>query len=186
MAYIRGNDTIRGTDVTFYLEIQKENGDYEQLEFMHAKNWETTVEFNKDDVPRIGTRVVGKKNGTLTYSGSCTLYYMDPTLRQVFLNFVNTGLWPSISACVINYDKDSRAQYQVAVHRGIKFDSMVISKFDAESTSLEEDMDFTFEEVSIPEQFKRFEGETEEQQYSDHFDQLYPGVIDNLKDQYGQ
>ena len=57
---IRGNDTIRGTDVTFTIDI-----DGERHDFIHAKNWETTAEFNKDDVPRIGTRIVGKKNGTI-------------------------------------------------------------------------------------------------------------------------
>lgn len=150
---IRGNDTIRGTDVTFTIDI-----DGERHDFIHAKNWETTAEFNKDDVPRIGTRIVGKKNGTITYSGSCNVYYCDPTLRRVFLNFVNTGYWPEITATVRNYDKDSRAGAQTTIHHGIKFDSITISKFDAESTMLDEDIDFTFESVDIPEEFTELPG----------------------------
>lgn len=174
MAFIRGNDTVRGTDVTFYLEIENfETGKFDRYEFMHAKNWETTVEFNKDDVPRIGTRVVGKKNGTLTYSGSCTIYYMDPTLRKVFLKFAETGAWPQITAIVDNQDRDSNSGEQIAIHRGIKFDSMIISKFDAESTSLEEDLDFTFEEVSIPYSFNPVSGvDSESPNWGDNADEL--------------
>lgn len=158
MKIIRGNDTIRGTDVTFTMEIDGKN-----YEFAHAKNWETTAEFNKDDVPRIGTRVVGKKNGTISYSGSCTCYYMDPKLRDVFMEFIRTGYWPEITATVHNHDKDSRAcdnsehGGQVAIHKGIKFDSITLSKFDAESTMLDEDLDFTFESVEIQHGFTPIE-----------------------------
>lgn len=153
---IRGNDVIRGTDVTFYLMIKQPGGtpdDYVRYDFLHAKNWEASAELNKEDVPRIGTRVVGKKNGTIAYSGSCNVYYMDPTVRQIFMDYVNTGIWPDISAVVINYDQDSGAGRQIAVHRGVKFDTIILSKFDAESTMLDEDLDFTFESVEYMNHF---------------------------------
>lgn len=150
---IRGNDTIRGTDVTFTIEI-----DGERHDFIFATQWETTADFNKDDVPRIGTRIVAKKNGTITLSGSCKCYYMDPRFRRIFVNFVKTGYWPEITATVRNYDQDSRAGAQTSVHKGIKFDSLTLSKFDAESTMLDEDLDFTFEEYLLPEEFDELPG----------------------------
>lgn len=161
--FIRGNDTVRGTDATFYMEIEEINpdgtrGEKKRYDFMHAKNFESSAEITSDDVPRIGTRVVGKKNGTITYSGSATVYYMDPRLRKVFMDYVNTGIWPDITATVINYDKDSRAGGQTVIHKGVKFDSIIMSKFDAESTMLDEDMDFTFEEIVIQEPFDALPG----------------------------
>lgn len=157
--FIRGNDTIRGTDATFYMEIADvETGEKKRYDFIHAKNFESSAEISSDDVPRIGTRVVGKKNGTVTYSGSATLYYMDPQLKKVFMDFVRTGIWPDMTATVINYDKDARSGSQVVVHKGVKFDSITIAKFDAESTMLDEDIDFTFEEVIITDPFDSLPG----------------------------
>ena len=161
--WIRGNDTVRGTDATFYMEIEEINEDgsrgaKKRYDFIHAKNFESTAEISSDDVPRIGTRVVGKKNGTITYSGSANVYYCDPRLRKVFSDYVNTGIWPEITATVINYDKDSRAGSQTTVHKGVKFDSITLAKFDAESTMLDEDIDFTFEEVIITDAFDALPG----------------------------
>lgn len=148
MPFIRGNDVVAGTDVEIIMEIEGK-----RYSLLYAKNWETTAETTQDDVPRIGTRVVGSKNGTVKFTGSMTVYYMDPTLRRVYMDYVKNRKWPEIIAIVRNEDKESRSGAQTAVHTGIKFSKVTISKFDAESSMLDEDIDFTFEEADIPEEF---------------------------------
>ena len=150
---IRGNDTIRGTDVTFTLEV-----DDERRNMIMAKSFDSSVDFNQEDVSRIGTRIVAQKNGTVALSGSCTIYYCDPIVRRIVKNFIDTGYWPDITAIVRNYDKDSRAGAQTTILNDIKFSKATIAKFDADSNMLDEDIDFTFESFDLPEEFTPLPG----------------------------
>lgn len=152
---IRGNDTIRGTDVTFTLEV-----DDERRNMIMAKNFDSSVDFNQDDVERIGTRIVAQKNGTVSLSGSATLYYMDPIVRRITKDYIDTGYWPEITAIVRNYDKDAydRVGAQTAILHSIKFSKATIAKFDAGSNMLDEDIDFSYESFDLPEEFKPVPG----------------------------
>lgn len=150
---IRGNDTVRGTDVSFIVEV-----DGQRYDFIHAKNFESKADINQDEVPRIGTRIVAHKNGTINYTGTATVYYMDPVVRRLFIAYKDTGYWPEIIMTVRNWDQDSRAVAQTTVHRSVQFTSLTMAKFDAESTMLDEDIEFTYDDVAFPEEFTSLPG----------------------------
>lgn len=144
--YIEGNDTIRGTDATIIFEIEKDN-EIKRYLLTQVTNFETDADITTDPVPRIGTRTVGHKNGQVEYSGSMTMYYGSPVIPKLFFEYVETGNWPMIRALVENEDRDSNAGNQTMVYSGLRFNTVPLSRANAEDTMMTVDIDFTFDSV---------------------------------------
>lgn len=154
MAYIEGYDTVRGTDVTITMQI-----DDEVFDLYKATNFESSADITLDSVPRIGNRTVAHKISNIEITGSMTVYYGDPEVRRVFISYVNSGKWPDITVTVRNEDKDSGVGAQTVIYKHVKFNSIPLASFDAETTSLQEDIEFYADEILIPEEFNHLPGE---------------------------
>lgn len=148
MPFIRGNDVNRGTDVKFLVEVNGRRRDY-----IFATDFESKIALNNVDVPRICTREQGKKAGTVTMTGTATVYYMDPETRRIVLDYVRTGVWPNIVMIVRNEDKDSRSGAQTVIHNNVKFDEITLSKFGASTDLLDEQITFSYDTPEITEEF---------------------------------
>lgn len=140
--YIDAKDTIRGTDgeIMFYADDQEYN-------FFHITQLEATASLTVDEVPRIGTRTVGHKVSTISYEGSCTGYYGDPVVRDIFLEYASGGKLPKMSIKIKNNDVDSQFGSQTILLENVMFSSVTIAQIDAGTTMLEEDFDFTFDKA---------------------------------------
>lgn len=150
---ILGPDTIRGTDVTCKMEV-----DDKRYNLLHPISCEATGELSQEDVVRIGDRNVDHKNGTINNSGTMEAYYGDPTIRRIFLDYVNSGRWPDITIIIRNADMDSRVGAQTTVLSGVKFTSINWAKFDAATTMLQETFEFTFRSAKVSEEFTYLPG----------------------------
>lgn len=148
MSYIQGKDTIRGTDGEVILKV---NG--EEHNFIHLTQLTITGELDEDEVVRIGTRTKGHKTNTIGFSASGTGYYGDPTIRKAMLNYINGGSYPEMEILLTNYDPETQAQLQTLVCTGVKCTSFVLGEIDASANMLEEDFDFTIENVQIKDHF---------------------------------
>ena len=59
---------------------------------------------------------------------------------------------------ITNEDPSSAAGKQTVVLIGCNIDGGVLAKFDADGEYLDEDMDFTFEDFSMPDKFELLNG----------------------------
>lgn len=151
--YIEGYQTVRGTDATVTFEI-----DGRRIDLFQIKNFDSNANITLDEVPRIGTRTVGHKVSTITFEGSFTAYHGSPEARKMFLNYIATGRWPIITITTRLEDKDTGIGALTVVHKNVHFSTIPLAKIDAESTSLEEDYDFTCDSIEIPEEFANVKG----------------------------
>lgn len=151
--YIEGYQTVRGTDATVTVDI-----DTKRINLFQVKNFDSNANITLDEVPRIGTRTVGHKLSTITYEGSFTAYHGSPEARRAFLQYVATGKWPNIQITTRLEDKDTGIGALTVVHKFVHFSTVPLAKIDAETTSLEEDFDFTCDTVEIPEEFQNLPG----------------------------
>lgn len=151
--FIEGYQTVRGTDATVTMEI-----DDRRIDLFQVKNFDSNANITLDEVPRIGTRTVGHKVSTITYEGSFTAYHGSPEARQLFLQYVATGRWPRITITTRVEDKDTGIGALTVVHKNVHFSTMPLAKIDAETTSLEEDFDFTCDSVEVPEEYANIAG----------------------------
>ena len=151
MKTLNAPDTISGREGRAYAKI---NGNNEELFF--AKSVEASVEKSKSEVKAIGKRMTGHKTTGANGTGSMTLYYLTPLLRQMLKEWKDTGVAVYFDLVVENDDPASSAGKQSILLMGCNLDSVVLTKLDGDSDDpLEEDADFTFEDFDILEAFNK-------------------------------
>lgn len=78
-----------------------------------------------------------------------TVYYVTSEFRKYAEIYKNTGKDFYFEMQITNDDSNSSASRQSVILKGVNLNSIVLAKLDADSSVLEEDMDFTFEDYSI-------------------------------------
>ena len=146
--FLRAGDTISGQEGTAQAII---NGQVEQL-FM-LKSLEATAEKRKEAVRTIGHRAEQHKAAGWSGSGSMVIYYTTSLFRRLMLDYIKNGRDVYFDIIVTNDDPTSTIGRQTVALHGCNLDSVVMASLDVDSPTLEEDVDFTFDDVSLLEAF---------------------------------
>lgn len=125
---------------------------------MHAKNIETTISYDKEQVAILGKRGKGNRKTGETYAGTMTLYYVDSTFRKLAEKYKDSGKDFYFDMTITNEDKTTRTGKQIITLRDCNFDEIVLAKLDADSSVLEEDVSFTFEDYIVDTEFTELAG----------------------------
>lgn len=148
MAYLRAGDTISGQEGKATAVI---DGNVQDLFFV--KTVEATFEKNKSEVKTLGHRGVQHKGTGWSGSGSMTLYYVTSLFRKMALEYAKNGKDTYFDMTVVNEDPTSSIGKQTVVLYNCNIDSVILAKLDTDSDSLEEDLDFTFDDFDILDSF---------------------------------
>lgn len=148
MSFLKSGDTISGQEGRAYATI---NGQVEEM--FYVKTIEATAEKNKAEVRTLGRRGVQHKATGWTGTGSMTIFYVTTRFRQLMLNYIKTGVDTFFDVTITNEDPTSTIGAQTITLLGVNLDSVVMASLDTESDALEEDVDFTFEDVDIGQSF---------------------------------
>ncbi|EKZ7015251.1 phage tail tube protein [Listeria monocytogenes] len=149
MGYLKANDVISGREGTAYMTINGRN-----IEMFFLKNIEATVELVKTEVSALGKRMNQQKTTGATGSGSMTIHKVTSEFAKIAIDYLKKGTVPDITIKVTNNDPASTIGRQSTLLKGIVFDSIPIAKLDIESETLDEDVDFTFDDADLLEMFK--------------------------------
>lgn len=125
---------------------------------MNAINVEAHIDKDKVEVPVLGRRMKGHKTVGLSGSGSATFHYNQTVMRQLLADYKDTGIDPYFEMQITNDDKTSNTGRQTIVLMDCNTDGGILAKFDADGGTLDEDMNFTFEDFKIPESFTLLNG----------------------------
>lgn len=153
---MNGKDAVYGSLAECYVTI-----DGIRYNFMQAINLEASFSKNKTEVPILGKTAKGHKAGGWSGSGSATFHYNTSIFRKLFYRYKDTGEDIYFDIQVTNEDPTSSVGRQTVVLIGCNLDGGVLAKFDADSDYLDEEMDFTFEDFEIPEEFSLLAGMAE-------------------------
>lgn len=126
--------------------------------FMQAINVEAKFEKNKTEVPVLGRPGKGNKATGWKGTGSATFHYNTSIFRQMMLDYKESGQDTYFEMQITNEDKTSSVGRQTIVLMDCNIDGGILAKFDADGEYLDEDMDFTFEDFSMPESFAELDG----------------------------
>ncbi len=148
MAILNAKDTINGTQGTCFAVI-----DNTRTELMQVKNITATVEKNKTEIPILGITGKQHKAGGWKGTGKMTAYYISSMFRKMMLDYIKTGKDTYFELMVTNEDPTSGTGSQTVVLKGVNLDSVVFTKLDVEKEALDEDMEFTFNDVDILDTF---------------------------------
>ena len=129
-----------------------------RLNFMQAINVEANFEKTKSEVPILGKTGKGNKSTGWTGSGSATFHYNTSIFRKLMQRHKETGEDIYFDMQVTNEDPTSSVGRQTVILKDCNIDGGVLAKFDADGEYLDEDMDFTFEDFEMPEEFAMLDG----------------------------
>lgn len=149
MGFLRADDTISGKEGRAYATI---NGRVEEMFFI--KQLEATIEKEKAEVKTLGRRGTQHKATGWSGSGSMTIYYVTTLFRQLMLDYIKTGKDTYFDVTIVNEDPTSSIGRQTVVLKNVNLDSVIVAKLDTESDALDEDVDFTFDDVDVLDSFR--------------------------------
>ncbi|WP_226000891.1 phage tail tube protein [Paenibacillus sp. BJ-4] len=148
MAYLKAGDTISGQEGRAFATI---NGNVEEM--FYIKTLEAKAEKEKTDVKTLGKRGTQHKANGWSGSGSMTIYYTTTRFRQLMLDYIKTGKDTYFDIMIVNEDPSSSIGKQTVVLKSVNLDSVIMAKVDTDSEVLDEDIDFTFDDVDVPDSF---------------------------------
>lgn len=126
--------------------------------FMQAINLEANFKKTKTKIPILGKTGKGNKATGWEGTGSATFHYNTSVFRKMMLDYAKTGKDTYFEMQIINEDPTSDAGRQEIILTGCNIDGGILAKFDADAEYLDEDMDFTFEDASMPTEFMELSG----------------------------
>lgn len=153
MPSLRANDTISGTQADCYVTL-----DGNRYFLMQAKNIEGNIEKNKTQVGVLGKTMKGNKSGSAQGSGSATFYMNTSVFREKMIEYIKTGRDFYFDMQISNNDPGSAAGRQTTILKDCNIDGLTMAMFDVDTEVLEEDFDFTFEDVDMPDKFNLLDG----------------------------
>ncbi|MDP4153678.1 MAG: phage tail tube protein [Bacillota bacterium] len=125
---------------------------------MSAIKLEAKFEKNKSEVPILGRTGKGNKATSWKGTGSATFHYNTSIFRELLYRYKNSGEDIYFDIQITNEDPTSSVGRQTIILKDCNVDGGILTKFDAGSEYLDEDMDFTFEDFEMPEQFTKMSG----------------------------
>ena len=126
--------------------------------FMQAIDLEANIKKTKTEVPILGKTGRGNKSTGWKGSGKATFHYNTSIFRKLLQKYKDSGEDIYFDIQVTNEDPTSSVGRQTVILKDCNLDGGVITKFDADSEYLEEELEFTFEDFEIPEVFKNLNG----------------------------
>lgn len=150
---MRGRDAISASLAECYVTL-----DGVRYNLMQAINVEATMEKTKTEVPILGKSGKGNKAAGWTGTGSATFHFNTSIFRKFMKHYKDTNEDFYFDMQITNEDPSSAVGSQTIILNDCNLDSIVLAKFDADGEYLEEDIDFTFEDWDMPEEFLELEG----------------------------
>ena len=146
--FLKAGDTISGQEGTAQANI---NGQIHDLFF--TKSIEATAEKNKTEVKTLGKRGTQHKACGWSGSGSMTIYYVTSLFRKLMIEYIKTGKDTYFDLIITNEDATSTVGKQTMVLYNCNIDSTILAKLDVESEVLDEELEFTFDDADLLDEF---------------------------------
>lgn len=146
---IQAEDTINGREGVATAEI-----DGRVVELMELSNITATMEKNKTEFKAMGQRNTQNKATGWTGTGSATVRYVSSRWAKLMEKYAKTGKDTYFTIVITNDDPGSKAGKQVVQLLGCNIDSIDLAKLDIDAEILEQDVNFTFNDFNILNEFK--------------------------------
>lgn len=148
MTILQAEDAVNGREGVATAEI---NG--EVVELMELANLNINIEKTKTEFKAMGTRNTQNKTTGWKGTGSGNVRYVSSRWAKLMQDYVKTGKDTYFTIVVTNEDPGSATGKQVIQVLGCNLDSLDIAKLDIDADVLDQDIDFTFNDFNILQEF---------------------------------
>lgn len=154
MATLKAWDAINGALGTCFLTV---NGKKEEM--LYVKDIEAKIKKNKTEIKVLGQTGTKHKSNGWSGSGTMKLYYSSTKFRNLMLDYVKTGKDVYFEIVIENNDPSSDIGRQSVALKQVNIDNVTMAKLDINSTELDEEVSFTFNDIDILKSFNDVVGE---------------------------
>lgn len=147
-------DAVAGSMASAYMTTDEGN----RYCLMQLYNFESSMEINLTEVPILGKTGKGNKPAGWTGTWKGTAHYNQSVIRQMLLEYKKTGKMRPFDLVITNEDPTTEVGRQTIVLRGCLAKGGILAKFDADSETLDEDIEGTFDDWDMPETFSLLKG----------------------------
>lgn len=144
----KGSDVISAKKAECLITI-----DDRRYNFGQMIDLEATIDKNKVEVPILGKTMTSHKTVGMSGEFSGTMHYNQSVLRQITLEYKKSGKDIYFEIQMTNEDPETDLGRQTLILKDCNLDGVTLAKFDADGEYLDEDIDGTFEDFSMPESF---------------------------------
>ncbi len=130
----------------------------ERLLLFQLKNFTADDDIDKLEIDRLGATRKGYRDGTTSGKWSATLYYNTDEFRKIAYKYRKTGKMTYFDLQITNDDPNSEAGRHTIILKDCLLDKIPWAKLDVENKVLDEEISGTFDDIEMPEVFKRLEG----------------------------
>lgn len=148
MNWLKAGDTISGQEGRAFTTI---DGNVEEA--FYIKNFEAKANKEKTDVKTLGKRGTQHKANGWSGDGSMNIYYVTSLFRKLMYEYIKTGKDTYFDVMVVNEDPSSSIGKQTVVVKDVNLNSVVMAKLDTDSNVLDEDVDFTWDDIEVLDTF---------------------------------
>lgn len=145
---LNAGDTISGQEGKATAKI---NGEVKDM--FYIKTLEATCEKNKQEVRTLGKRGVQHKTTGWSGTGSMTIYYVTSEFVRMAKEYIKNGVDTYFTVTIENNDPTSSIGKQTVTLFDVNVDSIPVAKLAVEDEVLECDMDFTFDDLDLIDEF---------------------------------
>lgn len=153
-AFMKAADAISGSEGTLYANI-----DGNVVAVAECKTISAKIQKDKQEFKALGHR--GKQHKATGWSGtgSMTVYFVTSMWTKMILKYVKEGVDTYFKLTFTNEDPTAEnTGKQVITLIDVNLDDAEIAKLDTEATFLDQQMNFTFSDIDMSEEFKRHKG----------------------------
>ena len=145
---LNAGDTISGQEGKATAII-----DGQVKDMFYIKTFEATVEKQKQEVRTLGKRGVQHKTTGWSGTGSMTIYYVTSEFIRQAKRYIKDGIDTYFTITSENNDPTSSIGKQSTVLFNVNVNSIPVAKLDVEDAVLEADLDFTFDDLDMTDEF---------------------------------
>ncbi len=122
------NDNIMATNdapVAKYAEVFVTIGE-KRYSMLMCKNFEAKANISTQDVPRMGSVVMGKKATGVELSFTMTIYKCTEIFDKVVVDFIRKGIMPQLTIQTSNYDPATSIKRSTKIYHDCVLDGDVL------------------------------------------------------------
>lgn len=147
-------DAVAGSQASAYITMSDGN----RYCFMQLYSFESDMDVSIADVPLLGKTGKGHKPGGWSGTWSATAHYNQSIMRKILLDYKETGILGTFDIQITNEDPTSSVGSQTIILKSCLTSGGTLAKFDADSEILSEDLEGTFDDWEMPEEFTNLAG----------------------------
>lgn len=122
--------------------------------WLNVKSIEVKATIDSTDVARLGSFVKGSRATGMAYSGTMTIYKVNPRVDNMIQQMANTGLVPYFDIQTVNEDPTAKNGRDVKLVKDCHLDGdITIAAMDGDGEFLEQEVNFNAGGVEALEKF---------------------------------